>query len=124
MDINVLVIDNSDENRTNLVTILEQAGISSTNVTSDFDTVVSQFSQGQYDAVLLDWNTSIQDDRNLVQELRETELNVPLFIISTEAETETAQETHGDQVTEYWTGTFDAEWLQEKFNLHLITSTS
>jgi len=124
MSINILVVDGSDETRSTWVEFLGTAGISSVTEANNFDGAIDQFNQGTYDAVLVNWNASTQGERNLVQELRENDTNSPIFLISNETETELAQQTHGNQVTEYITMPFDAETVQETINTHLTITTS
>ena len=126
MSINVLVVDGSNETRMTLVELLGTAGISSVTEASDFDGAINQFGQSTYDALLINWNASTQGNRSLVQELRQTgtNTNLPIFVITTETDTEVAQQTHGNHATEYITTPFDAQWLQEKLNTHLSTATS
>jgi DNA-binding response OmpR family regulator len=102
MSINVLVVDSSNESRSTLVEFLGTAGISSVTEASDFDAAINQSSQGSYDAVLVNWNTSTQGDSSLIQELRENGTNSPIFLVSDESETELAQQTHGSQVKLSW----------------------
>jgi DNA-binding NtrC family response regulator len=124
MSINVLVVDSSNESRSTLVEFLGTAGISSVTEASDFDSAITQSSQGSYDAVLINWNASTQGDSSLIQELRENGTNSPIFLVSDESESELAQQTHGSQVTEYITTPLDAQWLQETLSSNLSSTTS
>ena len=124
MSINVLVVDGSNETRMTLVELLGTAGISSVTEASDFDAAIDQFGQRAYNALLINWNASTLGDRSLVQELRQNGTNAPIFVITTESESELARQTHGDLVTEYITSPFDAQWLQETLNMHLSTAAS
>ena len=124
MSINVLVVDGSNETRSTLVEFLGTAGFSSITEANNFDGAINQFNQGTYDAVLVNWNASMQGDRNLIQELRENGTNSPIFLISNESESDIAHQTHGNHVTEYITMPFDVERVQETLNTHLSTTTS
>ena len=124
MSMNVLVVDGSNETRSTLVEVLGTAGISRVTEANNFDGAINQFNQGSYDAILVNWNASTQGDRKLVQELRENGTNSPIFLISSESESELAHQTHGNHVTEYITMPFDAERIQQTLNTHLSITTS
>lgn len=124
MGINVLVVDGSKETRQPLMASLQTAGTSSVTEAANFEDAIKKSNQAQFDAVMINWNSSTYGDRNLVQELRQNGMNAPIFVIGTESENEVAQQTHGEHVTEYFSTPFDAQWLQDKLNTYLSTTTN
>ena len=114
MGIRVLVADDSSTMRKIILRSLQAVGVSDTGEAADGVEAVSMFAQGGFDMVLTDWNMPGKNGLEVVQEIRQTNKDVPIIMVTTEAEKSRVLEAIQAGVSDYLVKPFTADTLREK----------
>lgn len=114
----VLVADDSSTMRKIILRSLQAVGVSDTVEAADGSEAVSLFNPGEFDMVLTDWNMPGKTGLEVVQEIRQQDANVPVIMITTEAEKARVMQAIQAGVSDYLVKPFTAETLREKLEKH------
>jgi two-component system chemotaxis response regulator CheY len=114
----VLVADDSSTMRKIIIRSLQAVGISQAVEAADGNEAAALFQPGQFDLVLTDWNMPGKTGLELVQEIRSRDPNVPIIMITTEAEKGRVLQAIQAGVSDYIVKPFTAETLREKLERH------
>lgn len=114
MSLNILVADDSSTMRKIIVRSLLSLGAPAPIEAGDGEQAVAQFKAGQFDLVLTDWNMPHKTGLEVVKEIRADNAQVPIIMITTEAEKSRVVEAIQAGVTDYLIKPFTAETLKEK----------
>ncbi len=79
MSLNVLVAESSPRARKNIIQSLQEIGVSKVTEASDGPEAIKQYEEAQFDLLFIDWNLQGQQGRNLVQEIRHINRDVPII---------------------------------------------
>jgi len=82
----VLLVDDSGTMRTILKRCLKKLGVEDIVEAEDGRCALAQFEKQAFDVVLCDWNMPHMDGLTLLQEIRRRNAQVPVVMITTEAE--------------------------------------
>jgi len=82
----VLLVDDSGTMRTIQKRCLNKLGIEDVTEAEDGRQALVKFEQGEFDVVLTDWNMPNMDGLTLVKEIRQRNADIPVVMITTEAE--------------------------------------
>ncbi len=82
------------------------------------DEAVNLFKPGEFDIVLTDWNMPGKNGLEVIQEIRKMDANVPIIMVTTEAEKSRVVEAIQAGVSDYLVKPFTAETLREKLEKH------
>lgn len=110
----VLVADDSSTMRKIILRSLQAVGVTDIGEAADGDEAIEMFSEGQYDMVLTDWNMPGKNGLEVIQEIRKTDKDVPILMVTTEAEKGRVMEAIQAGVSDYLVKPFTAETLREK----------
>ena len=114
MDLKVPVADDSSTMRKIILRSLQAVGISSAAEANDGDEAVKMFTEGDFDLVLTDWNMPGKTGLEVVQEIRKINKDVPVIMVTTEAEKSRVLEAIQAGVSDYLVKPFTADTLREK----------
>ena len=110
----VLVADDSSTMRKIIIRSLQAIGVSSATEAKDGEEAISMFKQGGFDMVLTDWNMPGKTGLDVIREIRAQNTNVPIIMITTEAEKRRVLEAIQVGVSDYIIKPFESEQLREK----------
>lgn len=114
----VLVADDSSTMRKIIVRSLLAVGVQDTTEAADGAEAVSKFQPGSFDMVLTDWNMPGKSGLEVVQEIRQQDPNIPIIMVTTEAEKERVVQAIEAGVSDYLVKPFNADTLREKLEKH------
>jgi two-component system chemotaxis response regulator CheY len=118
MSINVLLADDSKTMRLILRRALESVGILSVTEAADGVQALSHFQQQKFDIVLTDWNMPNMSGLDVVEQIRSQNKEVPIIMITTEAERGQVLRAIAAGVTDYLVKPFTTTTLREKLAKH------
>jgi two-component system chemotaxis response regulator CheY len=119
MSAKVLVADDSCVMRMIIVMHLNSAGVSDVTEACDGEEAIRQFNQRPFDLVLTDWNMPKKTGLEVLQAIRAKDADVPVMMITTEADKRCVLAAIEAGVTDYLTKPFTSESLREKLQKHL-----
>lgn len=118
MSARVLVADDSSTMRKIILRSLQAVGIPSATEAADGNEAVALFKPGDFDMVLTDWNMPGKTGIEVVQEIRAMDAQVPIIMVTTEAEKSRVVQAIQAGVTDYLVKPFTADTLREKLEKH------
>ena len=110
----VLVADDSSTMRKIIVRSLQAVGVSDAAEAADGDEAISMFNAGSFDMILTDWNMPGKNGLEVIQEIRKVNKDVPVIMVTTEAEKSRVLEAIQAGVSDYLVKPFTADTLREK----------
>ena len=114
MSAKVLVADDSSTMRKIIVRSLQAVGVTDPAEAADGDEAISMFKAGTFDLVLTDWNMPGKNGLEVIQEIRNSNKDVPIIMVTTEAEKSRVLEAIQAGVSDYLVKPFTADTLREK----------
>lgn len=114
----VLVVDDSATMRKIVIRALNSVGCTDTAEAADGQQAFEAFQATPFDVVLTDWNMPKKSGVELTREIRGLGSQVPIFMITTEAERSRVLEAIRAGVSDYLVKPFTAELLREKLEKH------
>jgi two-component system chemotaxis response regulator CheY len=118
MTTKVLVADDSSTMRKIILRSLAAVGVPEATEAGDGEEAVAAFQTGQFDLVLTDWNMPNKNGLEVVQEIRKINKDVPIIMVTTEAEKGRVLEAIQAGVSDYLVKPFTADTLREKLEKH------
>lgn len=118
MSARVLVADDSSTMRKIILRSLQAVGVTEATEAQDGAEAVALFSPGKFDLVLTDWNMPGKTGLEVVQEIRAKDANVPIIMVTTEAEKGRVMQAIQAGVSDYLIKPFTADTLREKLQKH------
>ncbi len=118
MSTRVLVADDSSTMRKIIVRSLLAVGVENTTEAADGIEAVNAFKPGEFDLVLTDWNMPGKNGLEVVKEIREQDANIPIIMVTTEAEKDRVVQAIQAGVSDYLVKPFNADTLREKLEKH------
>ena len=118
MSTRVLVADDSITMRKIILRSLNAVGVSSAVEASDGEEAVGLFNPGEFDLVLTDWNMRGKTGLEVTREIRQKDADVPIIMVTTEAEKTRVLEAIQAGVSDYLVKPFTADTLREKLEKH------
>ncbi len=114
----VLVADDSSTMRKIISRSLQAVGVSDTVEAADGTEAVAAFTPGEFDLVLTDWNMPGKTGLEVVQEIRGQDADVPIIMVTTEAEKGRVMAAIQAGCSDYLVKPFTADTLREKLEKH------
>ena len=114
MSAKVLVADDSSTMRKIILRSLAAVGVPGAVEAADGEEAIVAFQGGEFDLVLTDWNMPGKNGLEVVQEIRKTNKDVPVIMVTTEAEKSRVLEAIQAGVSDYLVKPFTADTLREK----------
>jgi len=111
MKLRTLVVDDSRTMRRIVARSLREFGITEIDDAEDGEAAMIQFLLNRYDLVVTDWNMPKKDGLELLTDIRDTGSEVPVVMITTEAERRQVLKAIDAGVTEFLVKPFDAKSL-------------
>ncbi len=98
MSYRVLVADSSSTTRENILQALNEMEINNGTAAGDGETAIDLFSRDQFDLVLIDWDLETDSGRNVVDEIRTLDRDIPIIALTneTDQQRETELDKSGD----------------------------
>jgi len=118
MGTRVLVADDSSTMRKIILRSLTAVGVPGAVEAADGEEAVNLFSPGSFDLVLTDWNMPGKNGLEVVTEIRKVDKDVPIIMVTTEAEKSRVLEAIQAGVSDYLVKPFTADTLREKLEKH------
>ena len=118
MSSRILVADDSSIMRQVILRSLNAAGVPTAVEAADGDEAVDRFSEGTFDLVLTDWNMPGRDGLEVAREIRKLDENVPIILVTTEAEKSRVSDAFQAGISDYLVKPFTADMLREKLEKH------
>lgn len=112
----VLVADDSSTMRKIIIRSLQAVGVNDAVEANDGQEAIDMFAKGGIDLILTDWNMPGKTGLDVVREIRTSNTNVPIIMITTEAEKRRVVEAIQAGVTDYLLKPFQADNLREKLS--------
>src|SRR5262245_28235047 len=110
----VLVADDSGVMRKIIIRSLNACGVTEIVEANDGVEAITKFKEGGIDLVRTDWNMPNKNGLEVVQEIRASGSDVPIIMITTEAENNRVREAIQAGVNDYLAKPFDNELLRQK----------
>ena len=114
MGTRVLVADDSSTMRKIILRSLQAVGVDEVTEAADGAEAVSLFKPNDFDMVLTDWNMPGKTGLEVVQEIRAQDGDVPIIMVTTEAEKGRVVQAIQAGVSDYLVKPFTADTLREK----------
>lgn len=118
MSKNILVADDSSTMRKIILRSLQAVGVDSAIEAQDGTEAIEKFKPGEIDLVLTDWNMPGKTGIEVVQDIRSRDKDVPIIMITTEAEKTRVVQAIEAGVSDYLVKPFTADTLREKLEKH------
>ena len=116
----VLLADDSSTMRTIIRRALESLGVTGTVEAADGLQAIEMFKASNgFDLVLTDWNMPGKTGMELIHEIRAIDANVPIVMITTEAEKMRVLEAIKAGVSDYLIKPFTTDLLRAKLELFI-----
>jgi two-component system chemotaxis response regulator CheY len=116
MSIKVLVADDSGVMRKIIIRALNNCGVTEIVEAADGAEAVAKFKEHGADLVMTDWNMPNKTGLDVVKEIRASGSDVPIIMITTEAETTRVKDAIAAGVTDYLAKPFDSGLLRQKID--------
>ena len=114
----VLVADDSSTMRKIILRSLQAVGVTDTTEAADGAEAVALFQPGKFDMVLTDWNMPGMTGLEVLQAIRSQDANIPIIMVTTEAEKTRVLQAIQAGVTDYLVKPFTPDTLREKLEKH------
>lgn len=114
----VLVADDSSTMRKIIIRSLQAVGVPEATEAADGVEACNIFKPGEFDLVLTDWNMPGKNGLEVVQYIRTQDANVPVIMVTTEAEKGRVLQAIEAGVSDYLVKPFTADTLREKLEKH------
>ncbi len=114
--IRVLIADDSSTMRSILRRCLKSLGVADPVEASDGLQAIEQFKKGGFNLVLTDWNMPVKSGLELIREIRSLDPQVPIVMITTEAERSQVIEAVQAGASDYLIKPFTAAALEQKLD--------
>ncbi len=114
----VLVADDSSTMRKIIIRSLQAVGVPGATEAADGTEAVAIFKPGEFDLVLTDWNMPGKSGLEVVQAIRAQDANIPIIMVTTEAEKGRVLQAIEAGVSDYLVKPFTADTLREKLEKH------
>jgi len=101
-----------------IVRSLLAVGVENTTEAADGTEAVNAFKPGEFDLVLTDWNMPGKNGLEVVKEIRGQDANIPIIMVTTEAEKDRVVQAIQAGVSDYLVKPFNADTLREKLEKH------
>ena len=118
MPTKVLVADDSSTMRKIILRSLAAVGVPDATEAGDGDEAIATFQTAEFDLVLTDWNMPGKNGLEVVQAIRKLNKDVPIIMVTTEAEKSRVLEAIQAGVSDYLVKPFTADTLREKLEKH------
>jgi two-component system chemotaxis response regulator CheY len=118
MPARVLIADDSRTMRKIILRSLQAVGVPEATEAADGAEALALFKPGEFDLVLTDWNMPGKTGLEVVQEIRAQDANVPIIMVTTEAEKGRVLQAIQAGVSDYLVKPFTADALREKLEKH------
>lgn len=117
----VLLVDDSGTMRTIQKRCLNKLGVEDIVEAEDGKQALAAFEAGTFDIVLSDWNMPVMDGLSLLKEIRTRNTQIPVIMITTEAERTRVMEAIQAGVSDYLVKPFTPDGLKEKLEKWVAT---
>ena len=114
----VLVADDSSTMRKIILRSLQAVGVKDVSEAADGQEAIALFAPGKFDLVLTDWNMPGMTGLDLLKAIRAQDAQVPVIMVTTEAEKSRILEAIQAGVTDYLVKPFQPDTLREKLEKH------
>lgn len=114
----VLVADDSSTMRKIILRSLQAVGVTDITEASDGSEALAIFKPGEFDLVLTDWNMPGMTGLEVLQGIRTQDANIPVIMVTTEAEKTRVLQAIQAGVSDYLVKPFTADTLREKLEKH------
>jgi len=114
----VLVADDSCTMRKIIIRSLAAIGTQSAIEAADGNEALALFKPGLFDLVLTDWNMPGKNGLEVVQAIRAQDAQVPIIMVTTEAERSRVVQAIVAGVSDYLVKPFSVDMLREKLARH------
>ena len=122
MNINVLVIEESNQVRKNIVRSLIEIGVSHVTEAADGDKAVNEFQQNQFDTILTEWNIRTSAGVELAKEIRKLDNNVPIILTGNQSDTQSAMNMNETGPSDFLAKPFTNDTLRQKLDKYTTVS--
>ena len=99
-----------------IIRSLNACGVTDIVEANDWVEAIAKFKEGGIDLVMTDWNMPNKTGLEVVQEIRAGGSDVPIIMITTEAENTRVREAIQAGVSDYLAKPFDNELLRQKID--------
>ena len=114
MNVKVLVADTSSKVRENFTRSLKEIGVQNVMEAGDAKSAINLLKQEQFNAVLADGKIQTESGKDLVEEIRHIDSNVPIILTANPADCSTEFELKHSSTYRYLTKPFTTQRLRDK----------
>lgn len=114
----VLIADDSSTMRKIIIRSLLAVGEHVATEAADGEEAIKLFKPGEFDMVLTDWNMPGKSGLEVIQAIRGQDKQVPILMVTTEAEKARVVQAIEAGVSDYLVKPFTADTLREKLEKH------
>src|SRR5215210_2105760 len=120
MSLKVLIVDDSAVMRKIVIRSLKAIGLTDITEAADGEQALASFATGQFHLVITDWNMPNKSGLDLTKAIRESGSQVPVIMVTTEAERGRVVDAIQAGITDYLTKPFEAEALRSKLKQYAL----
>ena len=120
MGLRVLVVDDSTVMRKIIIRSLNAVGVTDIEEAGDGERAIQAFGEKNFNLVLTDWNMPKSSGLELVKAIRATGSEIPIIMVTTEAERLRVQDAIAAGVTDYLAKPFEADKLRAKLSKYVL----
>ena len=114
MNVKILVADTSSTQRKNFKRSLKEIGVEEVVEAADADSALNLLKHEQFNAVLADGKIETESGKDLVEEIRHIDSNVPIIVTADQAERSTEWKAKHPSASGYLTTPFTTDSLSKK----------
>jgi two-component system, chemotaxis family, chemotaxis protein CheY len=120
MGLRVLVVDDSTVMRRIIIRSLNAVGVTDIEEAADGERAIQAFGESSFNLVLTDWNMPRTSGLDVVKAIRATGSEIPIIMVTTEAERARVQDAIAAGVTDYLAKPFEADKLRQKLARYVL----
>jgi two-component system, chemotaxis family, chemotaxis protein CheY len=120
MGLRVLVVDDSTVMRKILIRSLNAVGVTDIEEAADGERAIAAFGEGNFNLVLTDWNMPKTSGLDVVKAIRALGSQIPIIMVTTEAERCRVTDAIAAGVTDYLAKPFDKDKLHAKLSKYVL----
>jgi two-component system, chemotaxis family, chemotaxis protein CheY len=120
MGLRVLVVDDSTVMRRIIIRSLNAVGVTDIEEAADGERAIQAFGESNFNLVLTDWNMPKTSGLDVVKAIRATGSEIPIIMVTTEAERNRVQDAIAAGVTDYLAKPFEADKLRQKLARYVL----
>lgn len=120
MNFKVLVAEHSPLMRTIIIRSLNAVGVTDVVEAGDGEEAIAAFASAEFQLVLTDWKMPKKSGLDVVRAIRATGSQIPIIMVTTEAERQRVLDAIQAGITDYLAKPFESDVLRAKLKRYIV----